>query len=94
MFVTGKRDPLTRKMWCADKAADFLVNLCFQARGAKSQVEPTITEESTWKLKANVTGTHQARKVVVSDPSELLLVVQSSVTQIGPRNKNSSTISQ
>ncbi|EJD53513.1 hypothetical protein AURDEDRAFT_110346 [Auricularia subglabra TFB-10046 SS5] len=37
-----------------DKAAEILAQLCFQVRNAK--VPPaTIVEESTWKLKANVT---------------------------------------
>ncbi|KZW03828.1 hypothetical protein EXIGLDRAFT_827781 [Exidia glandulosa HHB12029] len=37
-----------------DKAAEILAQLCFQVRNAKVPPE-TIVEESTWKLKANVT---------------------------------------
>ncbi|KAH7105455.1 histidine phosphatase superfamily-domain-containing protein [Auriculariales sp. MPI-PUGE-AT-0066] len=41
-----------------DKAADYLASLCFQARGARAEPEAAAVEpeESTWKLKANVTG--------------------------------------
>lgn len=50
----------------SDTAADFLAGLCFQARGAKPQPEAHTIEpvESTWKLKANVTGSEHSHLIV------------------------------